>query len=651
MAIKGVFVGVNKHADQEIPELTGATKDARALWALFSDTIGGFSGRLLLDENANLNDTRAAIIATLESANPDDVIIISFSGHGSPDGRLAVYDTVKANLTDTSIGMDEISAVFRTTQAKVVLFILDCCFSGNAPAKVLEIDAQPRAAFVLNEIFGEGRILLAACKETEAAWEQTGTGHGLLTYAFIQSLAGESGQVKSFPGVIDEIIAHARTEATRLGVTQTPVFLGTVTGGLTFPALQKGPNYQASFPVIPTRVYSGAFTELIDNGVPQAIIDQWVSRFPTGLNALQLAAVNDHAVLSGGSLMVIAPTSSGKTMIGELASVQSVLQGKKAAFLLPYRALVSEKFEEFTARYAESGIRVARCAGDAADGVGAVLQGRYDIGFFTYEMFLNLALTSPRLLPQLGTLVLDEAQFITDPSRGITVELILSLLRRARTEDISPQLIVLSAVIGRLNNFDTWLDLNVLRSDQRPVPLVEGVIDRTGTFQFVDTDGSTKQESLISAHSIAQRRSQQSAQDVIVPLVRKLVDDGEKVIVFRNIRGSAQGCANYLAQELGLPPATTVLERLPEHDLTRTSADLRGCLEGGTAFHSTNLLREEREVIERGFRDVTAGIHVLASTTTLAAGINTPASTVILAENEFIGEDVLGSRWALNPAG
>ena len=61
---------------------------------------------------------------------------------------------------------------------------------------------------------------------------------------------------------------------------------------------------------------------------------------------------------------------------------------------------------------------LSRCSGDASDGVGPVLSGRYDLGFFTFETFLNLALGSPRLLNQLGLVVLDEGQFITDPGRG-----------------------------------------------------------------------------------------------------------------------------------------------------------------------------------------------------------------------------------------
>ena len=171
------------------------------------------------------------------------------------------------------------------------------------------------------------------------------------------------------------------------------------------------------------------------------------------------------------------------------------------------------------------------------------------------------------------------------------------------------------------------------------MPLVEGVLDRRGTFQFVDVDGMTKSENLLPAHQIVQRRQKPSSQDVIVPLSRTLVAKGEKLLVFRNTRGPAQGCAGYLSKELGLGPAAAVIEALPTQDLTGVSQRLRECLLGGTAFHNTNLLRAEREAVEKGYRSPDGGIHVLAATTTLAAGINTPASTVILAENQFVGED------------
>lgn len=639
MAIKAIFVGINKHFDAAIPELCGARADATALWALFTDSLEGLVARLLVDEAATHAEVSQTILGTLATANDDDVIVIAFAGHGSPDGNLVVYDTDPTNLVGTAISMAELADSFKATKARVVLCILDCCFSGQAPARVLETTARPRSAFALANIFGEGRILLAACATNESAWEQPGTGHGLLTHAVIEAWTGAESDSVSFPEIAGEIIRLARVEAERINVTQTPVFLGNVQGGLTFPALRRGDNYAAAFPSRAVQHLSGSFAELSAHGFPSEVIEQWVADFPQGLNALQVKAVNEFGVLSGKSLLVVAPTSSGKTMIGELAAIQAVTSGKKAVFLLPYRALVNEKFEEFGQRYAPAGLRIVRCSGDATDGVAPVLSGRYDLGFFTYEMFLNLALGSPRMLNQLGLVVVDEGQFITDPQRGITVELIFSLLLRARQHGIEPQLVILSAVIGNLNSFDRWLNMPLLVSRQRPVPLVEGALDRRGTFQYVDIDGTMKTETLLPAHRIVQRRNKPSSQDVIVPLAQQLVAQGEKLLVFRNMRGPAQGCAKYLAKELALGSATAVLDVLPTHDLTGASQDLRECLSGGTAFHNTNLLRAEREAVEKEFRKPAGGIHVLVATTTLAAGINTPASTVILAENEFVGED------------
>jgi superfamily II RNA helicase len=103
--------------------------------------------------------------------------------------------------------------------------------------------------------------------------------------------------------------------AERIGVTQTPVFLGSVQGGLVFPALKRGENFHAAFPATPVTHMSGSFSEFVPHGFPQEIIDQWITRFPQGLNKLQLAAVNVHGVLAGAPLLVVAPTSSGKTLI------------------------------------------------------------------------------------------------------------------------------------------------------------------------------------------------------------------------------------------------------------------------------------------------------------------------------------------------
>ena len=86
MAINAIFVGINKHLDTTIPELSGARRDATALWALFTDTVEGLSARLLVDEAATHAEVSRAMLGTLAAAGAEDVVVITFAGHGSPDG-------------------------------------------------------------------------------------------------------------------------------------------------------------------------------------------------------------------------------------------------------------------------------------------------------------------------------------------------------------------------------------------------------------------------------------------------------------------------------------------------------------------------------------------------------------------------------------
>lgn len=641
MAIIASFIGINKYADPDVPDLAGALRDATALWALFSDTISDIRSQLIKNDEATLTRVRGVFDETLGAATADDVVILSFAGHGTHDHRLVVHDSAASDLENTTIPMAELAQRFKDSQAKTILCILDCCFSGGAPARVLE--NSPVARDPVNPFFmvaGKGRILIAASNFDESSYEMPGGGHGLLTKALVDVLQEGIGVIE-IQGAIGKVMEHVRADAARLGVTQTPVLFGQIEGGLTLPVLKPANLFFEHFPDARGAKVSADITGLAVFGFPDELLAEWGERFKGGLNDLQLEAVNEKRILNGQSLFVVAPTSSGKTFLGEMTAVQAVLQGRKAVFLLPYKALTNEKYDQFSRLYGDRlGLRVIRCTGDRLDDAGPFIRGKYDLALLTYEMFLGLALSTTSVLNQIGLVVLDEAQFITDPNRGITVELLLTHLITAREKGVAPQLIVLSAVIGSVNHFDEWLVCNQLVTTARPVPLVEGVLDRSGVFEYLDTDGQVKTEQLLPYGAIRQRRDKPSSQDVIVPLVKKLLSENpnEQIIIFRNRRGTAAGCANYLAAELGLPPATVALAELPTHDLSTNSARLRECLQGGTAFHNTNLTPEEKEVVERAYRDG-GSVRALGATTTVAAGINTPASTVILAEQEFLGDD------------
>lgn len=536
--------------------------------------------------------------------------------------------------------MDDIVDWFRKSKADRILFILDCCFSGQAPARILE--SSPISRNPINSVYelaGKGRYIISACSMEESAFELPDVHLGLLTRSIADELYNQTNSFE-FSSIISGIAERVRAGASKIGVTQTPSFFGLTEGGFVLPPIIKGDSYRLHFPDYSNKTISNKISDLEQLGFPTPILSIWDRMFSNGLNELQMKAINEHKVLEGESLLVVAPTSAGKTFVGELASVKAVSDGKKTVFLLPYKALVNEKYEQFNTIYSSNGLRIIRVSGDYLDDTGAFLKGKYDISVMTYELFLSLITTVPSILNDVGLVVVDEAQFITDPNRGITIELLLTYLITPRAKGMTPQIIALSAVIGHVNEFDGWLSCNKLVYDKRPVPLIEGVLDRSGRYQYMDTHGNVQIQQLLPPYSIQVRKDKPSSQDVIVPLVKQLVSANEKVLVFRNNRGSAQGCANYLANDLALPGLNDgIVGQLPKNDLSNSAQKLIKCLSGGTAFHNANLTREEKQIVEKSFGDPESNIKVLVATTTVAAGINTPASTVIIAEQEFRGED------------
>jgi helicase len=155
--------------------------------------------------------------------------------------------------------------------------------------------------------------------------------------------------------------------------------------------------------------------------------------------------------------------------------------------------------------------------------------------------------------------VVDETQMVADRSRGANLEFLLTVIRMRRREGVEPQVIALSGVVGQTNGFERWLGARLLRRDERPVPLNEGLIQWDGQLWYIDAatgetvDGGTFVRPIYSGKN--------SSQDIIIPLLRKLVGEGEQVIVFREEVGETRGCATYLARELRLPAAAEALGR------------------------------------------------------------------------------------------
>jgi len=124
------------------------------------------------------------------------------------------------------------------------------------------------------------------------------------------------------------------------------------------------------------------------------------------------------------NLLVISPTSSGKTFIGEMAAVTQAIHHKKVIYLVPLRSLAEEKYQNFKKLYtgANCKINILVSSRDRREDDKKIIKGDYQIAVMVYEKFNYLLLKYPHLLEGVSLIVIDELQMIHDPSRGPLLE-------------------------------------------------------------------------------------------------------------------------------------------------------------------------------------------------------------------------------------
>ncbi|HEY5538562.1 MAG TPA: DEAD/DEAH box helicase, partial [Thermoplasmata archaeon] len=202
----------------------------------------------------------------------------------------------------------------------------------------------------------------------------------------------------------------------------------------------------------------------LDPRIPKILEEQGITElYPPQEQAIGPA-------LAGKSLVLAIPTASGKSLVAYLAILQAVLRGGKALYIVPLRALASEKHEDLKA-FEPLGVRVGLTMGDY-DRIDPSLE-KFDVIIATSERADSLLRHRTGWLKSLTVVVADEVHLINDGDRGPTLEVTLAKLRQVNP---SAQVIALSATIGNSEEIAAWLQAEHVTSEWRPVPLKTGVV-------------------------------------------------------------------------------------------------------------------------------------------------------------------------------
>jgi helicase len=324
-------------------------------------------------------------------------------------------------------------------------------------------------------------------------------------------------------------------------------------------------------------------------------------------------------LLEGQNILVAAPTASGKTLIAMLAMMQFLTHKEgKIVYLTPLRALASEKFSEFKKMEGlDFGrkIKATISTGDF-DSVDKESENA-DIIVLTNEKMDSIIRHGAEWTDKIGLVIADEVHLIGDKDRGPTLEVVLTKLKELSTR---PQIVGLSATITNSDELAEWLGCKLVSSDWRPVPLTEGVFDG-GTILWNNGDSDEIESSIRGPPiDLCLDTIKKGGQSLVFAETRtrsaSLATKGSDA-VFKFLSDSEKKYLEEISQK--------ILDANEHTDLIKTLSSL---LKKGVGFHHAGLNQNCREIVETEFRN--GNIKLLASTPTLAAGVNLPARRVVI---------------------
>ncbi|MHA2256486.1 MAG: DEAD/DEAH box helicase [Promethearchaeota archaeon] len=296
---------------------------------------------------------------------------------------------------------------------------------------------------------------------------------------------------------------------------------------------------------------------------------------------IQVISIEKGLLKENSNQLVMAPTSGGKTLVGEIAGISKILKARNAKmlYLVPIVALANIRTNEFREKYKSLNLKIVKKIGESLFEKGEDVDLddllKADIIIATYEAIDYILRSGNKAsLGSIATIIVDEVQTLIDSERGYLLDGFIARLKLIFKE---AQLLYLSATLGEPKVLADKLGCELIRYNNRPVPI---------------------ERHLLLCLNEVQKYKQIFKLTKAAYFKKSKYGFKGQTIVFTNTRKKCEGIASILETK-GLKIS---------------------------AYHS-GLTSEERKSIEENFRN--QRIAGVVATAALAAGVDLPASQVI----------------------
>lgn len=377
-------------------------------------------------------------------------------------------------------------------------------------------------------------------------------------------------------------------------------------------------------------------------------LERFWSRYEFEPDEFQVEAA--EAIASGRSVVVTAPTGAGKTLVAEVATYLGREEGRRVFYTTPIKALSNQKFADLSKAYPAGSVGLL--TGDN------VVNPDAPVIVATLEVLRNMIYADPERLDDVSTVILDEAHYLQDRSRGAAwEEVIIHCPAHVR-------FVCLSATISNNEQFADWIEERrgptvLVASDHRPVPLesMYMIKERAGEQKvhllptFVEREGRRRPNPRLD-HMLGLERGRRKR--FSTPNRFEVVEELAQArmlpaIYFIFSRAGCDAAAHRLAESgvrlTDSDERSTIRQIVEEQTSHLTDDDLgvleydrwMATLEAGVAAHHAGLVPAFKETVEELFKR--GLIRVVFATETLALGINMPARSVVIENlSKFNGE-------------